>query len=399
MHMSYIALNRIVEERAAQDESYLQALERNRHPLLSHGRSMSDDELMAKLRQLGLDIDRQGLETGFPEFVSAQAMSEAMIADAGIAIPDAEVDWVWIATTCLWERWQPGLANMEMVDDKIQAGYAALKAGDTAKACRLWLETWHAILDIIDRAEISSLDEFDDRFGGTQSAFNWVQDLETELHNAGRHEPRFLHERISLCETMLDRFPGGMLPIDNFKTALAESHFELGDRDKGERLFRAWLDETPQWGWGWIAWSDCYWLFAKPERKDATCAEQLLKAGLASPGVENRAHILERLQLLYKETGRDKEAESVSEEIEQAREPKTTTTARVAPDSLQLRRTYDFGDEGLPLEDLPDLVESSRPSPSVGDRSFEGQGKVGRNAPCPCGSGKKFKKCCSRKPR
>ena len=86
-------------------------------------------------------------------------MSKAMIAGAETDIPDTQVDWVWIATTCLWERWQPDLPNMEMVDDKMQAGYAALEAGDTLEACRLWLETWHAILDIIDRAEIASLDE------------------------------------------------------------------------------------------------------------------------------------------------------------------------------------------------------------------------------------------------
>ena len=399
MHMSYIALNRIAEERATQDESYRRTLEQNHHPLLSHGRGMSDDELLARLRQLGLDAQRQQIVDGFRRFVSAQAMSEATIADAGITIPDAEVDWVWIATTCLWERWQPDVANMEMVDDKMQAGYAALKAGDTVKACRLWLETWHAILDITDRAEMGSLDEFDDRFGGTQSVFNWVQDLEMELHNAGLQEPRFFHERISLCETMIDRFPDGGLSTDNFKIALAESHFELGDREKGDRLFHAWLEETPQLGSGWIAWSDCYWMFAKPKHKDATRAEQLLQQGLTSPDVENRAHILERLQLLYEETGRDEEAEAVREEIEQAREPKTTTTVKVAPDTVQVRQTYNFGDEGLPLEELSGLVEPSHPAHSVGDRSFEGQRKAGRNEPCPCGSGKKFKKCCARKSR
>ena len=56
--------------------------------------------------------------------------------------------------------------------------------------------------------------------------FNWVQDLETELHNGGIDEPRFFHERISLCEMMLDRFSDGKLSIDNFKAALAESHFD-----------------------------------------------------------------------------------------------------------------------------------------------------------------------------
>lgn len=33
---------------------------------------------------------------------------------------------------------------------------------------------------------------------------------------------------------------------------------------------------------------------------------------------------------------------------------------------------------------------------AVGQNSGQGYGKVGRNAPCPCGSGKKYKKCCGR---
>ncbi len=398
-YMSHMALNRSVEERAARDESYRRALEQNRRPLLSHGRGMSDDELLAKLRQFGFDVERQGFVDGFRNFISAEAMSKDMIAGAGTSIPDVQVDWVWIAITCLWERWQPDVPNMEMVNDKMQAGYAANEKGDSVQACQLWLETWRAILDIIDRTEMDSLDEFDDRFGGTQCVFNWVQDLETELHNAGLEEPRFFHERISLCETMLDRFPDGTLSIDNFKTALAASHFELGDRETGDRFFRTWLEESPQWGSGWSTWADCYWLFASPEHKDAARAEQILQEGLASPDVENRTHVLERLQLLYDETGREKEAEGVREEVKKTREPKTTTTVRVDPDSMQVKQAYDFGEEGLPLEELPNLAQSLQPGRSTGGGSFEGQHRVGRNDPCPCGSGKKFKKCCARKPR
>ena len=81
----------------------------------------------------------------------------------------------------------------------------------------------------MDRRRIPSLDEFDDHFGGMQSVFNWVQDLDIELHNAGIKDAQFFRERISLCETIISRFSSGKLPTDNFKTALAESHFELGN--------------------------------------------------------------------------------------------------------------------------------------------------------------------------
>lgn len=398
MYISHIALNRSVEERAARDEPYRRALERSRRPLLSHGRSMSDGELLAKLSQFGFDAQRQRIAEGFPNFISAEAMSKVMIDGAETVIADAQVDWVWIALTCLWERWQPDLPNMEMVDDKMQAGYAALKTDDTVQACQLWLEAWRGILDIMNREEMDSLDEFDNRFGGTQCVFNWVQDLEIQLHNAGLKQPRFFHERISLCEIMLDRFPNGTLPIDNFKVALAQSHFELGNRQTGDRLFRGWLKEEPLWGSGWISWSDCYWLFAKAEYKDAARAEQMLQEGLASPDVENRAHILERLQLLYEQTGQDREVEGVRQEIKRAREPKATTV-RFAFNSVQVKQSRDFGQEGLPLGDLPNLAQSLQPIRPADGGSFEGKHRVGRNDPCPCGSGKKFKKCCARKPR
>ena len=44
-----------------------------------------------------------------------------------------------------------------------------------------------------------------------------------------------------------------------------------------------------------MAWSDGYWLFAGRRSKDAARAEQILKEGLAVPGVENRTDLLDRL--------------------------------------------------------------------------------------------------------
>ncbi len=51
-----------------------------------------------------------------------------------------------------------------------------------------------------------------------------------------------------------------------------------------------------------------------------------------------------------------------------------------------------------------DVADVPRPKPSAPApprpaprRKPEGRQKIGRNAPCPCGSGKKFKNCCMRK--
>ena len=39
---------------------------------------------------------------------------------------------------------------------------------------------------------------------------------------------------------------------------------------------------------------------------------------------------------------------------------------------------------------------SSRPRPSRSSQARRAGAKVGRNDPCPCGSGKKYKKCCGK---
>jgi preprotein translocase subunit SecA len=40
------------------------------------------------------------------------------------------------------------------------------------------------------------------------------------------------------------------------------------------------------------------------------------------------------------------------------------------------------------------LTRQSGPQPAVQSPAKREEDKVGRNAPCPCGSGKKYKKCC-----
>ncbi|MFN5406165.1 SEC-C metal-binding domain-containing protein, partial [Bradyrhizobium sp.] len=47
---------------------------------------------------------------------------------------------------------------------------------------------------------------------------------------------------------------------------------------------------------------------------------------------------------------------------------------------------YKYRQSGAPVPDRPPFAV--RPNP------FAAFGKIGRNDPCPCGSGKKYKRCC-----
>ena len=59
----------------------------------------------------------------------------------------------------------------------------------------------------------------------------------------------------------------------------------------------------------------------------------------------------------------------------------------------ELSRWYCFSDDYLKAPPAPPRFVSP-PSGLSGELFGRATPKVGRNDPCPCGSGKKFKKCC-----
>jgi uncharacterized protein YecA (UPF0149 family) len=59
---------------------------------------------------------------------------------------------------------------------------------------------------------------------------------------------------------------------------------------------------------------------------------------------------------------------------------------------------YSFSEnQRLPIrENLPLPEDYPQPELAVFDPIYRTGPKIGRNEPCPCGSGKKFKKCCGK---
>ncbi len=149
-----------------------------------------------------------------------------------------------------------------------------------------------------------------------------------------------------------------------------DSYFETGQQETADELYQSWLEEDPAWGWGWIGWADCYTPFGADKTQDYPRAEEILHRGCAVPGVREAEHIAGRLALICEKTGRPDEARELRRQAERApqragrRVPRVTTWAGSAQ----------FGEP-----------RTAKEHPA---------GKAGRNQPCPCGSGKKFKKCC-----
>jgi tetratricopeptide (TPR) repeat protein len=385
--LSWVAMERIYQREVLPDAKLRkQAGER---PLRAHAKRLTDGELLAKLHSFGIEIDRTWLERECTRALSAQEIAGPLMDQS--TSRGQESDWIWICVATLWRRWFPEQPCFEELDDKMQAGYELLKTSGAVAACRTWLEAWNDVLRLLDKAGIQSIEEFDERFRGTQSLFNWIQDLESELWNAGLDDRQFLSARIAMCEEAMRRFPSDDgLMVENRRRAVAESYFELDEMDKAEALYREWLDADPCWGWGWIGWSDCY-RFTRTERVDMNRCEQILREGFAIADVRDRADIADRLADVCEEQGRDEEAKEFRRQAKRsATAAEVSRTVSSAGKVLRQKTQVNFGGAGLPLSDLSNVAGMLRETPTMPVT----RQKVGRNEPCPCGSGKKYKKCC-----
>ena len=117
--------------------------------------------------------------------------------------------------------------------------------------------------------------------------------------------------RMNFMILLLSNMHHGMLDKDapnlgNIRTSLAQTHYQMGSTNKTDSLFRKWLKLEPDWGWGWIGWSDCYWLWDFGQEKDLDKAEKILRQGLSVSNVMDDDFIEERFNDLLEEKNKVK---------------------------------------------------------------------------------------------
>ena len=360
VNMSWVEIDRICQEKADAEEDFRRELERKERPLRSSAAPLSDDQLLAKLRELGLDVDRDGVERLCEGALSAEEVADPIVKKLNLT-NDMKGDWIWIILCALWQRWWPDRPCLELLDDKVQAGYDKNAENNPHAAAVAWLDAWADVLRLCDATGISSITEFDDRFPMTQFLFNWSQDLVMALEDAGPGNGETGQALIDFCEESLRRFPDEDQSLtETRRRALGGAHFDAGMTGKAEELFGSWLKADPGWGFGWIGWADCYLPWGG-RAADFGRAEEILQRGYRVPRVRDRDIIAERLREVCENTDRPDEARQYGEQAERLRQKPLHPAAGQAP-----------------------------PPPGPTARRV----KVGRNDPCPCGSGKKYKKCC-----
>jgi len=242
-----------------------------------------------------------------------------------------------------------------IIDELFKEGYALNLENDSVGCCEKWLQAWDMIKALFVEGIAEDVFDLDSKYKWKQYPSNYVQYLEMELYNAGIEDKAYHWKRIDFCQELLRWSGSDELLISNTRIALAEAHYCIGDESGGEQLFKEWVREDPDCGWAYSGWSDCYRLDDSVMGNEK--AEKILLAGYERSGLRDSEYVIERLITLYEEMG----------EFEKVKE--------FGKIYAELQRTE------------PKDSEIRKPAQAKSE-------KIGRNDPCPCGSGKKYKKCC-----
>jgi hypothetical protein len=172
-----------------------------------------------------------------------------------------DADFPWMAADVLWRRLAPDKVSTEQLDDWMQDGYDLIEKRDEAGGCRLWLKVWDHLKPRFTK-DMRTLKSTDSVFQGSQSLFNWCQDVEMELANAAIDDKAFHDHRIVYCREFCEYFPdendGKDSIVRHMRQAVGESLFLSGKVEEAEREFRTLAEQHPDDPWTYIKWGDLY---------------------------------------------------------------------------------------------------------------------------------------------
>lgn len=239
--------------------------------------------------------------------------------------------------------------NKDEILQAVKDGYKAYAVGDSDEAAKTWLTAWKAAQTHLMLTGCKKEKDIIDAFG--HSFLNWFFDFDASLMECGLHNERLEFNRYLLSiPDYMDR--------DNPRLNLAESLASLKRYDEVESMLSTWLEEDPLWTYGWTSWANILLDNGKNEK-----AYEIMERGLTT--VESSTASAD-LMLFYSN------AEGVFKRL-----GKTEKAAYCAKKDREQQ-----------LKAKPASTSSSNKQKPIT------VSKVGRNDPCPCGSGKKYKKCC-----
>jgi tetratricopeptide (TPR) repeat protein len=307
---------------------------------------MTNDEIVKKLKELVPAFDLDSFVTKIGKYLSCEDLTETEYYPLA-TFSDADEDFIWMACGELWRRLVPDKPAVELVAEQVdRLAEEIMKAGQKER----WKEVYCRSREALDLICLRTIEE-------TSTGRCLRRDFYEKLRNATFYDfdnlfdelIRILvgHEEYQRVIDIAEVF-GNATGNDSVLEYKAESLFGLGRKDEGERLYQEIINRNPDDPWCLLHAGDCCIDYGE---------EDFLKA---------RDYYLKALAIAQKHF----------------REPGGKDELRAVYLRL-IEIAYETGET-----DTAERYERLL-------KSLEAR-KVGRNDPCPCGSGKKYKKCCGR---
>jgi len=307
---------------------------------------MSNEEIVRKMKELCPTFDLDKFVAKTAEYLSCEDLTEAEYYPVA-KFSDEDEDFIWMACEELWKRLVPDKPAVEFVAEQVDNLMEEMvKAGAKERWKELYRRSREA-LDLICRHTIEETPsgrrlhrDFYEKLSKT-TFYDFEKFLDDLIRNMIGHEE---YEKVIAVAGIL----GEGLGDDIFLDYKAEALFGIGKKEEGERLSQEIIRRNPDNPWFLLR---AGWYYTIYGEKDLSKAKDCYLKALA---------IAQRH--MGKPDGK-KELRAVYQKL--------------------LELSYDIGDHDSAdrYERLLNALEAK---------------KVGRNDPCPCGSGKKYKKCCGR---
>lgn len=251
-----------------------------------------------------------------------------------------------------WDEW----------DCLAERGYQVSEEEKIVEMLDYWEKAWEIFQKIMGQEdEKKTLEGLMEELDYQYPIDEWLQDYEMELGNANQHE-----KRIEFCNSILEIFDWSYDDNSNFLASIGESLYALGKVDEGRAWFEDWLKKEPDNDFAWVVFSGCI-----QKQEGTEQAYQLIRKKVMNVPCTMKNHLLfERAKVLAHRLQLKKDLKWIA---------------------TQLNSYLDALEQAEYYNDLYDDFRMPMQHPLVKEK------KVYPNDPCPCGSGKKHKKCCGRK--
>ncbi len=283
------------------------------------------------------------------------------------------------------------------------AGALGEEQADKTAAAGSHLEAWRFACSLMDYHKTPGVEPLL-RAVGLREPGEWALAVVMDLEAAMEADPNYYPELLNFCSEFVQRTDGtdGVL-VYLLRMSRAQAHARQGNMLAAEMEYDALTRDVPQVPDGWVLWSELY------IQQDDTLpkAAAILERARQVAGMEDRAAVLEPLMDLYELLEEFEKGEEIAAELDDLAARRVQEHSHhhhghhhshgedcdCGHDHHQ--HGHDHGEGCACGHDHHGHVHG--PDCDCGHDHHEphvATDEPGRNAPCPCGSGKKYKKCC-----